>query len=59
MFDVCKGWVREKLTPFGMWLRLDENVYRRIDDSFAPSTISKHLSVLSQAGLVQSRSDGR
>jgi DNA-binding transcriptional ArsR family regulator len=25
----------------------------------APSTISKHLSILSQAGLVQSRKDGR
>jgi DNA-binding transcriptional ArsR family regulator len=27
--------------------------------SFAPSTVSKHLSILFQAGLVESRKDGR
>lgn len=37
MFNVLKGWFGEKLTTFGMWLRLDENVYRRIDDIILPS----------------------
>lgn len=37
MFNVLKGWFGEKLTTFGMWLRLDEDVYRRIDDIILPS----------------------
>lgn len=37
MFNVLKGWFGEKLTTFGMWLRLDENAYRRIDDIILPS----------------------
>lgn len=37
MFNVLKGWFGEKLTTFGLWLRLDENVYRRIDDIILPS----------------------
>ncbi len=37
MFGVLKGWFGEKLTTFGMWLRLDENIYRRIDDIILPS----------------------
>lgn len=37
MFNVLKGWFGEKRTTFGMWLRLDENVYRRIDDIILPS----------------------
>jgi len=37
MFNVIKGWFGEKLTTFGMWLRLDETVYRRIDDLIIPS----------------------
>jgi restriction system protein len=38
MFDMLKGWFGEKLTTFGMWLHLDENIYRRIDDLIVPST---------------------
>ena len=37
MFNIIKGWFGEKLTTFGMWLRLDEGVYRRIDDIILPS----------------------
>jgi hypothetical protein len=37
MFGELKGWFGEKLTTFGMWLRLDESVYRRIDDIILPS----------------------
>jgi restriction system protein len=37
MFSSLKGWVGEQLTTFGMWLRLDENTYRRIDDIILPS----------------------
>ena len=37
MFGVLKGWFGEKLTTFGMWLRLDENIYRRIDDIILPA----------------------
>lgn len=38
MFNIIKGWFGEKLTTFGMWLRLDEGVYRRIDDIILPSS---------------------
>ena len=37
MVGVLKGLFGEKLTTFGMWLRLDENKYRRIDDIILPS----------------------
>lgn len=37
MLQSLKGWVGEKLTTFGMWLRLDETVYRRIDDIILPT----------------------
>jgi len=37
MFNVIKGWFGEKLTTFGMWLRLDETVYRRIYYLIIPS----------------------
>jgi ArsR family transcriptional regulator, arsenate/arsenite/antimonite-responsive transcriptional repressor len=42
-------------------LRADELCVCQITELFglAPSTVSKHLSVLYQAGLVQSRKDGR
>ena len=32
MFSVFKGWFGEKLTTFGLWLGLDDNIYRRIHD---------------------------
>ena len=38
MFGMIKGWFGEKLTTFGMWLRLDENIYRRIDDIILPGS---------------------
>lgn len=38
MFGMIKGWFGEKLTTFGMWLRLDENIYRRIDDIILPAS---------------------
>ena len=37
MFNILKGWFGEKLTTFGMWLALDENIYRRVDDIILPS----------------------
>jgi Zn-finger nucleic acid-binding protein len=37
MFGALKGWFGEKLTTFGMWSRLDANIYRRIDDIILPS----------------------
>ena len=30
--SVFKGWVGEKATQFGMWVKLDDNVYRRFHD---------------------------
>jgi restriction system protein len=38
MFRSLRGWFGEKLTTFGMWLRLDETIYHRIDDIIVPST---------------------
>lgn len=37
MFSVFKGWFGEKLTTFGLWLGLDDNIYRRIHDIILPS----------------------
>ena len=36
MLSVLKGWFGEKLATVGMWLRLDESVYRRIHDIIIP-----------------------
>jgi hypothetical protein len=33
-----KGWVGEKLTAAGMWLRLDENIYHRVHDVIIPTS---------------------
>ena len=32
MVDILEGWFGEKLTTFGMWLHLDKNIFRRVDD---------------------------
>ena len=37
MFSIFKGWFGEKLTTFGLWLGLDDNIYRRIHDIILPS----------------------
>jgi restriction system protein len=37
MFGLLKGWFGEKVTTFGMWLGLDENIYRRVHDLILPS----------------------
>lgn len=37
MAGIFKGWIGEKLTTFGMWLRLDTNTYRRVHDIILPS----------------------
>ncbi len=37
-FSFLKGWFGEKAATFGMWLRLDARVYRRIDNVILPST---------------------
>jgi restriction system protein len=36
MPEVIKGWLGEKLTTFGMWLRLDSGVYRRVHNIIVP-----------------------
>jgi len=33
MAGTFKGWIGEKLTTFGMWLRLDATTYRRVQAS--------------------------
>ncbi|MHB8108634.1 MAG: nuclease-related domain-containing protein [Syntrophorhabdaceae bacterium] len=30
--SIFKGWIGEKTTQFGMWIKLDDNVYRRFHD---------------------------
>ncbi len=35
---IIKGWFGEKAATFGMWLKLDDRVYRRIDNVIIPST---------------------
>jgi hypothetical protein len=37
MFALIKGWIGEKGTQFGMWLGLDSNVYRRIQNLILPA----------------------
>lgn len=35
--SIFKGWLGEKVTQFGLWYKLDENVYRRFHDVIVPS----------------------
>jgi restriction system protein len=37
MRELIKGWLGEKLTTFGMWMRLDSNTYRRVHNLIVPS----------------------
>lgn len=38
MFSSFQGWFGEKMATFGMWLHLDEKVYRRIDNIILPTS---------------------
>jgi restriction system protein len=37
MWSTILGWLGEKTTTFGLWLKLDENTYRRIDNVIIPA----------------------
>jgi restriction system protein len=37
MRELIKGWLGEKMVAFGMWLKLDKKVYRRVDDVILPA----------------------
>jgi restriction system protein len=37
MRELIKGWLGEKMTAFGMWLKLDPEVYRRIHNVILPA----------------------
>jgi len=37
MRELIKGWLDEKMTAFGMWLKLDPKVYRRINNVILPA----------------------
>src|ERR1700740_2842143 len=37
MRELIKGWLGEKMTTFGMWLKLDQKVYRRVDNVILPA----------------------
>lgn len=37
MRELIKGWLGEKLTTFGIWMRLDPEVYRRVHDVIVPA----------------------
>jgi hypothetical protein len=39
MREVIKGWLGEKMTTFGMWLKLDREVYRRVHNVILPARI--------------------
>ena len=36
MRELIKGWLGERMTAFGMWLKLDPEVYRRIHNVILP-----------------------
>ena len=59
--NITKALADENRIRTLLLLRRGELCVCQITELFglAPSTISKHLSILSQAGLVQSRKDGR
>jgi restriction system protein len=37
MRELIKGWLGEKMTTFGIWLKLDPKVYRRVHDVILPA----------------------
>jgi restriction system protein len=37
MRELIKGWLGEKMTTFGMWLKLDREVYRRVHNVILPA----------------------
>jgi len=37
MWSTILGWLGEKTTTFGLWVKLDESTYRRIDNVIIPS----------------------
>jgi restriction system protein len=38
MHELFKGWLGEKMTTFGMWLKLDSNIYRRVHNVILPAS---------------------
>jgi len=38
MRNLIKGWLGEKMTTFGIWMRLDPEVYRRIHNVIVPAS---------------------
>jgi hypothetical protein len=38
MFNIIKGWLGEKSLTLGMWVFLNENIYRRIDNIIVPAS---------------------
>jgi hypothetical protein len=37
MRELIKGWLGEKMTTFGMWLKLEQEVYRRVHNVILPA----------------------
>ena len=37
MYNTIKGWLGEKATTFGLWVLLDKNIYRRVDNIIVPA----------------------
>jgi restriction system protein len=37
MRELLKGWLGEKMTTFGMWMRLDSDIYRRVHNVIVPA----------------------
>ena len=37
MRELIKGWLGEKMTTFGMWLKLDQGVYRQVHNVILPA----------------------
>jgi hypothetical protein len=38
MRNLIKGWLGEKMTTFGIWMRLDPKVYRRVHNVIVPAS---------------------